>query len=220
LTGRFAGVVLAGGDSRRMGRPKAGLALGGRTFLACVVESLAGARVAPIVVVAGRHADAVRAALPEASEAEVVVNPDPDRGQLASLRIALAHLAARGETLAGAVVALVDHPAVRPETVRALVDALSAPARTGAAIAIPSHGGRRGHPVAFARSLWDELAAAPDDIGARAVVRRDPKRVCVVDVDDPGVLVDVDTPADLAALATGGTTTVAPAHLPPGRRHS
>jgi molybdenum cofactor cytidylyltransferase len=195
----FAGVVLAGGDSRRMGRPKAALDYRGRTFLACAVEALAGGGAAPIVVVAGRAREAIAAALPPAVAVTLLENPDPDRGQLSSLKIALPHLASRATPPAGVVVALVDHPAVAPETVAALVAAI----RQGApavSIAVPSQAGRRGHPVAFAGCVLEELLATPDELGASAVVRRSPERVRTVEVADPGVLLDIDTPDDLARL--------------------
>jgi molybdenum cofactor cytidylyltransferase len=83
---------------------------------------------------------------------------------------------------------------VRAETFAAVVDSYW---RVGKPIAIARHQGRRGHPVLFAREMFVELAAAPEDQGARAVVAADPSRVSYVDVDDPGVLTDLDTPEDL-----------------------
>ena len=83
---------------------------------------------------------------------------------------------------------------VRAETFAAVVDSYR---RAGKPIAIARYRGRRGHPVLFARELFVELAAAPENQGARAVVLADPSRVAYVDVDDPGVLADLDTPEDL-----------------------
>jgi molybdenum cofactor cytidylyltransferase len=71
---------------------------------------------------------------------------------------------------------------------------------SGHAIVVPRYGGRRGHPVVFSSALFGEILATPDELGARHVVRQDASRVYELDVDDPGVLVDVDTPADLARL--------------------
>ena len=229
---RLAGVVLAGGASRRMGRPKAGLEWAGDTFLGHVVAALAAAKVDPIVVVAGTHRAAAAAALGEPARARIVVNPHPERGQLSSLKVALRDLAVGegagppgGVGPCGAVVALVDHPAVHASTVAALVEAALAevasaeevragaiPSRSedrprsgtsrrpAAGILIPTFDGRRGHPVVFLRPVWAELLDAPDAFGAKPVVRRDPGRVREVAVEDPGILIDVDTPADLAAL--------------------
>lgn len=179
-----------------MGRPKAGLRFEGKTFFARVLEGLTAASLDPIVVVVGAHRAAVTRVLGSPS---IIVNRDPSRGQLSSLTLALRHLSAPGGTATGAVVALVDHPLVAGSTIDALVQAAQAADQP---ILVPSYRGRRGHPVVFMRAVWDELLATPDRLGARAVVRRDPSRVRDVPVDDPGVLVDVDTPADLEALAT------------------
>lgn len=198
---RLAGVVLAAGSSRRMGTPKAALALAGETFVARVHAALGAAGLEPLVVVTGEHHDAVAAALPVGHGAQLVRNPAPEHGQLSSLKVALRALLAGAPEVTGAVVALVDHPAVAADTVRALARAAAA---GGAAILVPTHAGRRGHPVVFQRGVWDELLATPDDAGARAVVRRDPTRVAEILVADPGVLLDVDTPEALAALRAGG----------------
>jgi len=195
---RSAGIVLAGGASRRMGTAKAGLLLDGRTFLEHALAALADGGADALVVVTGAAPASVIAALPAAREVAVVQNPAPERGQLSSLKVALEHVAATWPEVTTAVVELVDHPAVQPATVRALLDA--ARARPSCPIVVPVHRGERGHPVLFARGVWHELLATDDDLGARAVVRADPSRVALVDVDDPGILVDVDTPADLRRL--------------------
>jgi molybdenum cofactor cytidylyltransferase len=178
-----------------MGRPKAGLRFEGKTFFARVLEGLTAASLDPIVVVVGAHRAAVARGL---GSPHIIVNRDPSRGQLSSLKLALRHLSAPGGGAAGVLVALVDHPLVARSTVAALVQAVQAADQP---ILVPTYRGRRGHPVVFMRDVWDELLATPDRLGARAVVRRDPRRVGDVPVNDPGILVDVDTPDDLAALA-------------------
>jgi CTP:molybdopterin cytidylyltransferase MocA len=184
-----------------MGTAKAGLVHEGRTFLAHVVGALRAAGIEEVLVVSGSAHDAVLAALPSGDDARVLRNPDPERGQLSSLKLALAELTARGPSRAdAAVMALIDHPAVQPATVAQLIDAWAAAPR--AAIAVPVFDGRRGHPVLFAAAVWDELLATPDALGARAVVHLDASRVRAVPVDDPGVRVDVDTPEDLLRLTS------------------
>ena len=183
-------ILLAAGESRRMGYPKPLLRLGSRTF----IEILAGAMlqsVARLIVVVGAHADAVRGAVPADPRITVVENPDYLRGQLSSIKAALPHV---GPDAGGALIHLADHPMVRAETFAAVIDGYR---RLGRPIAIARYQGRRGHPVLFARGLFAELAAAPEDQGARVVVAADPARVAYVDVDDPGVLTDLDTPEDL-----------------------
>lgn len=200
-----AAIVLAGGASRRMGVPKAGLLHEGRTFLACVLGALRAGGVGDAVVVSGSAHEAVLDALPAVHPASVLRNPQPERGQLSSLKVALAALRTRATPPAAAVVALVDHPAVRASTVARMLDAWSGraagdDARSAPVILVPTHDGRRGHPVLFAADVWEELLATPDEVGARAVVHANPGRVREVVVDDPGVHIDVDTPADLLSL--------------------
>jgi molybdenum cofactor cytidylyltransferase len=198
LNVRAAGIVLAAGASRRMGTAKAGLIYAERTFLAHVIAALSGGGVADVVVIAGAAEAAVRAALPAGSNVPVVRNPAPDRGQLSSLKIALEHVRETMPDAAAIVVALVDHPAIRATTVARLLTAAAEPKPLP--IVLPTHDGRRGHPVLFGRPVWQEILGTADDLGAGAVVRADPGRVREVAVDDPGILVDIDTPEDFRRL--------------------
>ena len=108
----------------------------------------------------------------------------------------LAHGVAAAREASGWVVALADMPNVKPATVQALVDAVA----RGALVAAPVYTGTRGHPVVFSGTLAGELAALSGDTGARAVFERHRDSVALVEVDDPGVLVDIDAKADLARL--------------------
>jgi molybdenum cofactor cytidylyltransferase len=186
----FEAILLAAGESRRMGYPKPLLKLGSRTFIEILATAMLQS-VARLIVVVGAHGDAVRGAIPADPRILVVENPDFLKGQLSSIKTALPQV---GAEAAGALIHLADHPMVRAETFAAVVDSYW---RVGKPIAIARHQGRRGHPVLFAREMFVELAAAPEDQGARAVVAADPSRVSYVDVDDPGVLTDLDTPEDL-----------------------
>ena len=126
----------------------------------------------------------------------MVENPNFNRGQLSSLKVGLAEVIAGGpQAVAAVVVHLADHPLVAPATFRALVDDYR---KTASPIVVARYNGRRGHPVIFDRAVFAELMAAPEHQGARVVVNADAARVRYVDVDDPGVVLDLDTPADLA----------------------
>ena len=192
------GIVLAAGWSRRMGRPKALLPClpGGETFVARTVRILGGGGVDGVIVVGRSDDEGLQAELGRLSpEPAFVVNPDPDRGQLSSVLAGVDAAATRG---AEAVMVLpVDLPQVRPETVAAILGAF---AERHPSIVRATHRGRHGHPVLFARAVFGELRAADPRVGARSVLHAHPARVLDVEVPDPGVLRDVDRPADYAAL--------------------
>jgi len=186
-------VLLAAGESRRMGYPKPLLRIGSETFVEVLARAILQS-VNRLIVVIGAHGEAVRAAIPADRRITVVENPEYLRGQLSSIKTALPHI---GREAGGAMIHLADHPMVRQETFRAVVDEFR---RCGKPIIIARHGGWRGHPVIFARELFGELAAASEDEGARAVVAFNSARVGYVDVEDGGVLADLDTPEDLTRV--------------------
>ena len=189
-------VVLAAGASRRMGTPKALLQLDGRTFVLAVVEALTAAGVTNIfVIVREQTHDAIAAALADTPAARIIVNPHPEDGQLSSLITGLDTADAPG--VSAVLVTLVDVPLVMPATVRTLI------ARAGSSpspILRAVHGGRHGHPVVYKREVFAALRAADPSVGAKAVMRA--VGVEDIDVDDPGVLQDFDTPEDYRRLLT------------------
>ena len=194
----IVGIVLAAGRSSRMGRPKALLPIPpeGTTFVDHAVRILRDGGV-PHVLVVGRPEDAaLRDHVGRLQDGvSYVVNHQADEGQLSSLLAGLAHAEAAG---AGAIAVLpVDLPAVRAQTVSMLVLALE---QSAAWIVRPTHAGRRGHPVIFRAPLFEALRAADPRVGAKDVVHRHADRVLDVEVTDPGVLRDVDVPADYDAL--------------------
>jgi molybdenum cofactor cytidylyltransferase len=177
-----------------MGSPKALLRVGPDTFLYRVLRTLEAAGIDDVVVVTGAHDRAIRDAFagqPLSAGVRIVFNPAHEQGQLASLVAGLDALAPHHPD--AVLVALVDQPLVRAETIVALVEALH---REPAAIVRPAYQGRHGHPVLFARETFDALRAAPLEEGARAVVHAWRDRVFHVPVDDAGVVDDIDTPAD------------------------
>ena len=193
------GVILAAGDSTRMGSPKALLLTpDGRTFVAAIVETFTAAGIADIVVVTGRDHDRIVEALASAHlpvPPRIARNPNASRGQLSSLLTGMdASVTADAEAV---VVTLVDVPLLAPETVRLVVSEWQ---RTRAPIVRPAIGARHGHPVVFDRRVFTELRSAPPDIGAKSVVRAHADEVLNVPVTDEGCLVDVDTPRDYEAL--------------------
>lgn len=199
MKSRIAALILAAGESTRMGAPKALLpAPDGRPFVARLAGTFAEAGIADVIVVSGsRHEEivAVLAGDPATATARVVRNPDPSRGQLSSLLTGLA--AADAIAPAAVLVTLVDVPMVAAATVTAVVDAWRG---SDALIVRPAIGEEHGHPVLFDRRLFDALRAAPLDAGAKTVVRAHADRLLDVPVTDRGAIDDVDTPADYARL--------------------
>lgn len=183
----IAGIILAAGASSRMGTPKALLDYRGETFLARLVRVL-GEACRPVMVVLGHNADTLWQQVPPA--ANIVVNPDPSRGQLSSLQTALAALPAEA---AGFAFIPVDSPAVEPATVAKLAQAF-ARRQASTLLVIPRRSGRRGHPVFAARPLAAEFLALPPTAEARDVVHAHVDRTEYVEVDDPGIFTDIDDP--------------------------
>ena len=182
-----------------MGTPKALLRhpADGRTFVAHTISTLDSGGVAEVAVV-GRADDAGLQDEVSRSGAVFLENPSADLGQLSSVLVGIGYAERRG---ADAVMMLpVDIPLIRAATVRALLGAFAA---GGQPLARAVHRGQHGHPVIVAASLFPELRAADPSVGARVVLRRDPSRVCNVEVDDPGVLRDFDVPDDYRRLLDG-----------------
>jgi molybdenum cofactor cytidylyltransferase len=183
-----AGLVLAAGASRRLGRPKALLALGGRTLVARAAGAQLEAGLDPVVVVLGHAADEVRtsAGLPS-SEARlrIVVNPEWEEGMASSIRCGLEEC---GDADA-VVIALADQPDTDAARVRAVVEAWDGQAD----LVVPVGEGRPSHPVLFARALYRELRALRGDVGGRAIVELHWDRAIQVPLP---ALPDVDTEAD------------------------
>jgi molybdenum cofactor cytidylyltransferase len=190
LSNRITGILLAAGEARRMGYPKPLLPIGTRTYLAHTADVMLSAMDSVIVVV-GAHRERVRAAVPRHARVMIVENPRYERGQLSSLKAALALVPADTDAV---IVHLADHPTVTLETFRGVIHEY---ARTGQPVVIARYQGRRGHPVLFGRTLFKELMAASEDLGARMVVNADTTRVAYLDVTDPGVVLDLDSPDDV-----------------------
>ena len=190
----ISGIVLAAGASTRMGQAKAALPLGqmGETVLSRVIRTLIDGGVPELVVVAGAHIDAVRAAMPRHEpRARVIENTEWQRGQLSSLVSGLD--AIDTPLLEAALVTLVDVPLVHPSTVAAVIEAWR---RTRAPIVRPAEGERHGHPVIFDRSVFADLRSADLDTGAKAVFALHRDRIVNVEVNDAGAFEDIDTPED------------------------
>ncbi|MDR1727537.1 MAG: nucleotidyltransferase family protein [Acidobacteriota bacterium] len=196
-------VILAAGDSTRMGYPKALLPLGGELFLTRILRVLRELGMGVPRLVLGRAADRVMEALGGRTGAaaldgvEVLVNPDPDRGQLSSIQLGFGGLEERCDA---AMIWPVDQPAVSGELVRRLVAEFLARDCRSCRIAVPFCGGRRGHPAIFHRTLFHEFMEAPLDKGARGIIPRYESEALYLPTDDSASVTDIDTPDEYRAL--------------------
>jgi CTP:molybdopterin cytidylyltransferase MocA len=192
-------VIVAAGAGRRLGGvAKALLPYRGTTYLAAIAATARAVGLVDAVVVVGEPFGHDVAAHARQLGLRVRNNPAPDRGMASSVALGFAAIA--NGPAAAAWLWPVDHPAVTEATLRRLIAGFVAEAARGGEVAQPRCQGRGGHPPLCGRALWPRLAAcAGEPGGARVVLRA--ARLVAVDVDDPGVVHDVDTPADLEANA-------------------
>jgi molybdenum cofactor cytidylyltransferase len=193
----IAGLILAAGESSRMGTPKATLTYRGRTFLEWILQTLQEAGLERIAVVLGHQAEDIQRQT-KIEPAQVVINLDYRSGQTSSLQVGLRSLMA--EELEAVLLCLVDHPAVAAETVRTIVATFQ---QSGAPVVIPTYQGRRGHPVLIGRQVFAELLELACDAGADSVVRRYRPATQFVAVEDEGIVMDVDDPESYRRLTSG-----------------
>ena len=192
--GGVTAILLAAGRSSRMGTPKPLLLLAGKPLLARSLDALRDGGVGEIVVVLGAEADRVRRGV-SLEGTRVVVNEEFEAGMSASIRAGLRGASADAEAY---LIVLGDQPLVAPATIRALVERRAA---TRARILVPTYLGVRGNPVLLEASLSAEIKAVRGDVGCRGVVAAHKAEVVEVPVDDPGILLDVDTPEELRRIA-------------------
>lgn len=180
-------VILAAGESKRMGTPKALLRLKEQTFLQHIISMLKKSSLDKITVVLGACADTIRKSV-DLSGTKIVVNKNYKDGQLSSL---IAAIESTSEDTEAVLVCLVDMPFITNSTVNRLIGKFK---ETLYPIAVPLFDGKRGHPVLFSKSLFGELRNAPPHKGARHVLHSNQDKVLEVPVQDEGILVSVDTP--------------------------
>ncbi len=179
-----------------MGQTKALLDYRGQTFLERILLTIAQSSIGGPIVVLGHD----RASILERIEIpEWVYNPNYEEGMTTSFQAGIRVLP---DDLSAAMLFLVDHPLISLDTIEQLGAQASAES-----IVVPVQNGRRGHPVLFGRRVLDEVLQLPPDRSANRVVTARPERIVEVTVDDPGVLVDVDTPEEFRNLDHNGPDT-------------
>jgi len=199
----FAGLILAAGDSSRMGRDKALLPWppatrqtpSHETFLSAAIRSLSLATEFVLVVV-GKN-EAALAPIIYAEGASLVVNLDPNRGQFSSLQVGLHEVLNRGRD--AAMVTLVDRPPVSATTIQTLRDAFEAAEQNIWAV-VPEFTGKHGHPYLVGREMMEAFLRVPATSIARDIEHENQKHIQYLPVDDPLVAININTPEDYAGL--------------------
>ncbi len=199
----LCGVILAAGQSSRMGRDKALLpwpkpgnsAHPASTILSSAIDTFSDL-CDLVVVVAGANEDALRPIV-EACGATLVINPDPQRGQFSSLQTGFQEVLNHGRD--NALFTLVDRPPPHADTLGMLAEAFRAKDHKTWAV-VPDYEGRHGHPIVIGREMIEAFLRAPATSNAREIEHAHPSHVCYLPVNDPLVTTNVDIPQDYASL--------------------
>jgi molybdenum cofactor cytidylyltransferase len=193
----IAPIILAAGDSTRMGYPKALLPIGSETFLSRILRIAQSTGLGLPTIILGRAAERIRPAV-NTSSAAIRINPDPDRGQLSSIQIGLSGLDPSAQA---AMIWPVDQPAVSEDLVRRLAERFI---QSESLIACPKRGEKRGHPAIFHRDLFQEFMSTPLEEGPKNILARHSGDTLILPTDELAAVHDIDTPLDYKDL-TGET---------------
>ena len=206
-TPTFCGVILAAGESTRMGTDKAllpwppaaaGKPSSGQTFLSAAIRVLSTCNDFVVVVVGNNEPNLAPAVY--AAGGFLVRNPAPERGQLSSLQIGLHEVLNRGRD--AAMITLVDRAPVSAVTLEKLRTAFEAASSRGKWAVVPEYGGKHGHPILAGREMIEAFLKAPATATARDIEHQNQQHIEYIAVDDPFVALNVDTPQDYAAVSS------------------
>jgi molybdenum cofactor cytidylyltransferase len=184
----ISAILLAAGESRRMGQPKALLPFKETTFIAQIVAQLHAAPIVELLVVLGPHQTAIRAQLPHT--VTTIDNPNYHQGMTSSLQTALRTISA---TSKGFLLSLVDQPHISSTVITQLITTFC---QTSAGIVKPQYQQQSGHPIIVARRYVDEILQLPPDQGLNTVLRQYPADTYYLPIDSSTIIEDIDTPSD------------------------
>jgi molybdenum cofactor cytidylyltransferase len=189
----IAPIILAAGDSTRMGYPKALLPLGDEIFITRILGVIRKAGLWRPIIILGNAAPIIQPRIQD-WPADIRINPDPGRGQLSSIQLALSHVAPEFDA---GLIWPVDQPAVSEHLVCRLTQLFIT---SGSRIAFPKCGGRRGHPAIFHRSLFEEFMDAPLEEGPKKILLHHEHETAILPTEESAAVQDIDTPADYQTL--------------------
>jgi len=197
----LGGVILAAGESSRMGRDKALLPWQGKTFLTAAIDSL---RMSTdfVLVVAGKNAEILHPVV-DAAGAFLVVNKRPELGQFSSLQVGVQEVLNRGRD--AAMVTLVDRPALSYESIAKLRAAFEDAVDLGKWAVVPEYEGKHGHPIVIGRELMSAFLMAPPTSNARDIEHAHLERIHYFPLNDPLAVANVDTPEDYQRITAKAT---------------
>ena len=188
----LSAIILAAGESKRMGKPKQLLPLGKSTLLEQAIDNLLNSSVDETIVVLGHKAEEITEKIAN-KPVKVVINPDYQQGMSTSIVAGLIMVDPRSQAV---MLALGDQPLVTSRTINQLIEAFN---KNRKGIAVPTYRGRRGHPIIFDIKYKVELFKLKGDIGGREIIQNHPKDVFMVAVDSESVISDIDTQEDYKA---------------------
>ena len=182
-------IVLAAGESKRMGKSKPLLRFNDKTFLDQIISAIRISDADRITVVLGAKAEMIKNSI-DLSGTNIVINKDYQKGQLSSLIAAIEDTPQETDAI---LVCLVDNPFITKEVINKIIAKFK---ETNNPIIVPVYNGQRGHPTLFSRSLFSELVNAPKEQGARYVLHSNAEKVLELETSESTILTGIDTPED------------------------
>ncbi|MEL7563620.1 MAG: molybdenum cofactor cytidylyltransferase [Dehalobacterium sp.] len=195
--GKIKALVLAAGYSSRMKRNKMLLPFAGSTVIENTVQKFLQSQVDGVALVVGNEREKIQQVL-ASYPVRFIENPRFAQGMSSSVQEGIRILKEDAE-LEGIMIIPGDMPLIKKETINAILTEFN---EKSSPIIIPVHHGKRGHPVLFAKSLFPQLMNVSGDVGAREVVRKNYEQCCFLEVDDQGILIDIDCPEEYARWST------------------
>jgi molybdenum cofactor cytidylyltransferase len=185
----LSAILLAAGESKRMGEPKQLMPLGSSTLVGQAIDNLLNASVDETIVVVGHKAEEITKAI-ATKPVKIMLNPNYRQGMSTSIIAGLILVDPKSQAV---MLALGDQPLVASQTINQLIEAFN---NQNKGIAVPTHQGKRGHPIIFAIRYKPELMELEGDIGGREILQRHPEDILEVAVDSESVITDINTQED------------------------